>query len=335
MSNKAKPEGSIAEGYVSEEALTFCSRYLKDDVETRFNRLGRNDDGLPEEEPDKFQVFRSVCKPTGRIKETRLTTDVMQAVVWFVLNNSPEVDTDILAYREDSPDNVETSFPAWFNYKYSFTEENRKCFCKFSLACGPTSACTYPACIVNGVKFVVHERDILHTTQCSGVSTPGLDGEMYYGQLEEILELTYIGHRKVVLFRCKWFDTINPKNHTTRNRRSYIDQGIHHILTDREFHKNNQYILATQATQVFYLQDLARQPRDLSINAQSTEVYAPPVNDDNANANEDNADFINNEDDVVAHVLDDDDVVVSDDDEVNPSTNVEEVLSSDDSDDDN
>ncbi|GJY73356.1 hypothetical protein Tco_0477787 [Tanacetum coccineum] len=79
--NKAKPEGSIAEGYVAEEALTFCSRYLKDDVETRFNRLGRNDDGLPEEEPDKFEVFRSVCKPTGRMKETRLTTDVIQAVI--------------------------------------------------------------------------------------------------------------------------------------------------------------------------------------------------------------------------------------------------------------
>ncbi|GKF70729.1 hypothetical protein Tco_0203786 [Tanacetum coccineum] len=93
--NKAKPEGSIAEGYVTEEALTFCSRYLKDDVETRFNRLGRNDNGLPEEEPDKFEVFRSVCKPTGRMKESRLTTDVMQAVVWFVLNNNPEVDADI------------------------------------------------------------------------------------------------------------------------------------------------------------------------------------------------------------------------------------------------
>ncbi|GJW90585.1 hypothetical protein Tco_0168138 [Tanacetum coccineum] len=46
---------------------------------------------------------------------------------------------------------------------------------------------------------------------------------------------------------------------------------------------------------------------------------------DSVNANEDNADFINNEDDVVAHVLDDDDVEVSDDDEVNPSTNVEEM----------
>ncbi|GJR61834.1 hypothetical protein Tco_1503996 [Tanacetum coccineum] len=59
---------------------------------------------------------------------------------------------------------------------------------------------------------------------------------------------------------------------------------------------------------------------DLSINSESTEVDASPVNDDNANANEGNA-----EDDVYAHVLDDDDVVVSDDDEVNPSTNVEEM----------
>ncbi|GJQ98694.1 hypothetical protein Tco_0009833 [Tanacetum coccineum] len=196
--NKAKPEGSIAEGYVAEEALTFCSRYLKDDVETRFNRLGRNDDGLPEEEPDKFEVFRSVCKPTGRMKETRLTTDVMQAVVWFVLNNSPEVDADILAYRDILP------------------------------------------------------SDLLDTAR-------GLN----------------------------------------------VDE---------------QFIT-----------------RYLSIKLlKSTEVGRPTsFNDDYAKVKGYNADFINNEDDVVAHVLDDDDVVVSDDDEVNPSTNVEEVLSSDDSDDDN
>jgi hypothetical protein len=39
--NKAQPEGSIAEAYVADEALTFCSRYM-DDVETRFNRAPRN-----------------------------------------------------------------------------------------------------------------------------------------------------------------------------------------------------------------------------------------------------------------------------------------------------
>ncbi|GKA15580.1 hypothetical protein Tco_0695327 [Tanacetum coccineum] len=95
-----------------------------------------------------------------------------------------------------SPDNVETNFPAWFNHKIREKKVNDGCSEElFSLACGPISTCTYPACIVNGVKFVVHERDILHTTQCSGVSTLGLDGMCNYGQLEEILELTYIGNQ--------------------------------------------------------------------------------------------------------------------------------------------
>ncbi|GKB06576.1 hypothetical protein Tco_0834809 [Tanacetum coccineum] len=124
-------------------------------------------------------------------------------------------------------------------------------------------------------------------------------------------------------------------NHTTHNRRSYIDQGIYHNLTDREFHKNNQYILATQATQVFYLQDLARQPCGWKV---VEHVYHQDVTESDQDVIHGSSsshltlsDFINNEDDVVAHVLDDDDVVLSDDDEVNPSTNVDEVLSSDDS----
>jgi hypothetical protein len=32
--NRAHPEGSIAEGYLAEEALTFCSRYLHESVDT-------------------------------------------------------------------------------------------------------------------------------------------------------------------------------------------------------------------------------------------------------------------------------------------------------------
>jgi hypothetical protein len=41
--NKARPEGSIAEAYVANEALTFCLRYFATaDVATRFNQVGRN-----------------------------------------------------------------------------------------------------------------------------------------------------------------------------------------------------------------------------------------------------------------------------------------------------
>ncbi|KAK7293883.1 hypothetical protein RJT34_16760 [Clitoria ternatea] len=46
LRNRSRPEASIAEGYLADECLTFCSRYLKDDVQTKFNRPMRNLDGL-------------------------------------------------------------------------------------------------------------------------------------------------------------------------------------------------------------------------------------------------------------------------------------------------
>nr|KYP46553.1 hypothetical protein KK1_031844 [Cajanus cajan] len=55
--NRAQPEGSIAEGYMAEEALTFCSRYL-DGIETIFNRLGRVND-----EPDIVSHSQSTLFP--------------------------------------------------------------------------------------------------------------------------------------------------------------------------------------------------------------------------------------------------------------------------------
>ena len=44
MHNRARPEGSIAENYISNESLNFISRYLRG-VETRLNRPQRIIDG--------------------------------------------------------------------------------------------------------------------------------------------------------------------------------------------------------------------------------------------------------------------------------------------------
>ena len=41
VKNYARPEGSIVEAYIVNEALTFCSMYLSG-IETKFNRLKRN-----------------------------------------------------------------------------------------------------------------------------------------------------------------------------------------------------------------------------------------------------------------------------------------------------
>ncbi|KAL6138930.1 hypothetical protein ACLB2K_064209 [Fragaria x ananassa] len=63
------------------------------------------------------------------------------------------------------------------------------------LAGGPQSQRVRAGCFVNGVKFVMSERDECHVTQNNEVMIKGL-GFNYYGVLVSVIEL-------VVLFKCK------------------------------------------------------------------------------------------------------------------------------------
>ncbi|GKA15451.1 zinc finger, PHD-type containing protein [Tanacetum coccineum] len=88
--NKSKPKGSIAEGYVAEEALTFSSHYFWD-VTMKFNRPDLYVDCPPP--TCHFQVFRSVCKSIGLRSVIRFDHQDLKKVIWYVLHNSPEIDT--------------------------------------------------------------------------------------------------------------------------------------------------------------------------------------------------------------------------------------------------
>ena len=59
VQNKARPEGSIAEGYLSEECMTFCSRFL-DDVDTKLNRPERHDNAAVNEPPSSLSIFGNI-----------------------------------------------------------------------------------------------------------------------------------------------------------------------------------------------------------------------------------------------------------------------------------
>ncbi|GJX53620.1 hypothetical protein Tco_0281989 [Tanacetum coccineum] len=142
-------------------------------------------------------------------------------------------------------------------------------------------------------------RDERRTTQNSGICSPGPDGEMYYGQLQEILEF---------------------KNNMTQ------------IDTRAEAFKDDQYILVTQVKQVFYLEDKAKpywrvveqvnhknlndlDNATLHIDGQSTEVDAPPDIIDVVDQDDD----ITDDEDALPHDLadtDDEDLINVDDDGV-------------------
>ncbi|GJY67535.1 hypothetical protein Tco_0469773 [Tanacetum coccineum] len=258
--NKAKPEGSIAEGYVAEEALTFSSHYFRD-VTTKFNRPDRNVDPPPP--TCQFQVFRSICKSIGLRSVIRFDAQELKKVTWYVLHNSPEIDTYMSQFKSLFPNkDMKEEFPEWFG------SQIRQCHVDndkdpevsttsdlFALACGPTwTLISINSCVVDGVRYVMHSRDESHTTQNSGIYAPGLDEEMYYGQLQEILEFKYLLF-KVVLFRVKWFDT---RNQGRKVKRLILRNNMTQIDCRGKAFKIDQYILVTQVKQVFYLEDKAK-----------------------------------------------------------------------------
>ncbi|XP_038986541.1 uncharacterized protein LOC120112028 [Phoenix dactylifera] len=82
--NRAYPEGSIAEGYIAEECLTFCSRYLEG-VETVFNRPQRNCDII--ENADVYK-FSSGGRVLGKVESVVLDQKSLAQAHRYVLLHS-------------------------------------------------------------------------------------------------------------------------------------------------------------------------------------------------------------------------------------------------------
>nr|GEY18954.1 hypothetical protein [Tanacetum cinerariifolium] len=182
----------------------------------------------------------------------------------------------------------------------------------FSLACGPTwTLISINSCVVDGVRYVVHSRDERRTTQNSGICSPGPDGEMYYGQLQEILEFKYLLF-KVVLFRVKWFDTQNQGRKVKRLvlGNNMTQEGIIVVEDDPDIiHFDNSSDLPLFTS----LNDLDN--ATLHIDGQSTKVDAPP---DIIDVVDEDDDIIDDEDAIPHDLVDSDneDLINVDDDGV-------------------
>ena len=109
---------------------------------------------------------------------------------------------------------------------------------------------SYSGYDVNGFRFHTkrHEqsRPNRRTTN-SGVCTTAHDGVEYYGRIEEIYKLTFRGCKplKPVIFKCHWFDP----NEVRRTP----SLGLVEIQQSSVYPGDDVYIVAQQATQVYYL----------------------------------------------------------------------------------
>jgi uncharacterized protein DUF4218 len=86
--NRAQPEGSMAEGYIAQECITFCPRYF-DGVETVFNRPKRNED-TPND--DDIYLFGTAGRPKGKISMVEIDELSLQQAHRYVLLHVDNID---------------------------------------------------------------------------------------------------------------------------------------------------------------------------------------------------------------------------------------------------
>ena len=107
---------------------------------------------------------------------------------------------------------------------------------------------------INGYTFYTMAQDAKSVYQNSGVRLRAIDNKKntatYYGQIEEIWELDYVG-LKVALFRCRW---------VTNVKRAMIKDKFGYVSVDLWVfgYKNELFVFANDVEQVFYVPDLAK-----------------------------------------------------------------------------
>ncbi|XP_075110547.1 uncharacterized protein LOC142161640 [Nicotiana tabacum] len=281
--NKNRPEGSIAEGYLAEESLTFCSRYLKN-ISTKFNKPTRNDDGSVSN--DEMYIFKKSGQTKGASDGIWLSHDEFKQACMYVLQNSEEVSHFMEEYTSEIESQSsmrahKNGFLDWFRARiFVLSAQGRANDELISLVVGPAPLVhRYSTFVVNGFRFHTKELALRRKMQNSGVLVRGDDSDSnkeYYGVLEDIYELSYVGNRKVYLFKCHWWDV-------ARLGRGYkIDKyGFTSVNIRCALNTNEPFVLASQSEQVFYLHDMVDNDWCVVVKINPRDLFKIPDNDDN------------------------------------------------------
>nr|XP_027122350.1 uncharacterized protein LOC113739326 [Coffea arabica] len=243
-----RPEGSIAQGYLAEECINFCMLYLADYVETKFNRPSRNKE-VHKEIEEGSDIFSESRHPLGRDKPTIFDAHILSKAYQYILFNCDAV----TPYMEQHRRLIEEGHPQVPQHlKERLHSEN--------FACPYVVGIQHDKYVVNGFRFHTNEVEKKRKTQNSSVTVNGttssfasirdqnlvLSELVYFGVLKNVVELIY-GGRRVVLFECDW------KSNGSRMKQDADGFTVVNFANVRPHVE--PFILASQASQVFYVED--------------------------------------------------------------------------------
>ncbi|XP_073149750.1 uncharacterized protein [Henckelia pumila] len=182
--NRSRPEGSIAEGYLAEECLTFCSLYLADYVETKFNQSTRNDDTTIDSTL-ALDVFTNSGYAIGKAIATKFDDETLKKAHQYVLFNCHHIQSYIQEHREIlnlshsglPPHQIERmhseSFASWFAKhieNINLPQDDPVTNDLKSLAGGPNFiGIQYAKFVSNGFRFHTKEVERKRKTHNFGV----------------------------------------------------------------------------------------------------------------------------------------------------------------------
>ncbi|CAL5433319.1 unnamed protein product [Camellia sinensis] len=277
MRNRSHPEGSIAQGYLVEECMTFCSRYLHD-VESKLHRPLRNCD--VNDNPE-ILMGRALGKGKGFVLDNTTWVQAHREHREFIKRSHRRLrDYDVDRRHNDE-------FPKWFNSHVAelLATENVALSEEIKiLALGPSRKATrFNGYIINGTRYHTKSCELRRKTQNSGVMVKAktssyasakdinpVEGDVaYYGYVTDIIELYYSHDHRYMLFMCNWID--NNKG-LKQDDFGFTLVNFNHLLYAKKQDSDEPFILASQAQQVFYVNDsvdedwnvvLKMKPRDL------------------------------------------------------------------------
>ncbi|KAL3653958.1 hypothetical protein CASFOL_003639 [Castilleja foliolosa] len=280
VKNPYRPEASIVERYVAEEAIEFCSQYLS---ETK--SVGH---------PTSRHEGRGLGKGTigGKVKNAD-REEVLKAHL-YILNNTPEVQPYLDAHKthlkEQNPRKTERwlvnahnkYFTSWFKDHVQNDDSSSELI--GWLASGPNfDVLFWQGYDINGYSFYTKDRDDKSTVQNSGVTiesesihfssskdkNPLRATSSHYGIIEEIWEIDYVKF-KTPVFKCKWVDGNSGVK--------VDDLGVTLVDFSKVGSKNEPFVMASQVKQVFYITDPSN--KNVSVVLHGKKIISSDENDE-------------------------------------------------------
>ncbi|KAK6796469.1 hypothetical protein RDI58_004170 [Solanum bulbocastanum] len=237
----------------------------------------KDDEDNQTKEGDASPLFPKTGHPIGSMNKRKGKTFNMEHHEWFeahryaLFNTRDEKVETFIKEHKNLIDNRtrgnawvkaqihSREFSDWFRDKVKNIEVSNHLRW---LAKGPNFvAKRYTGYFINGYRFHTKTWDVPCKTQNSGVTLSAtidsfasardpnpIDGMViYYGIIQNIIEIDYWGCFSVVLFRCDWFH-------------NEVDEyGLTRVYFNKKCSTNDPFVLTSQVHQVFYVEDLIEQ----------------------------------------------------------------------------